>query len=613
VAYNLTRYGSALATGYLPEESFSGDWLQGVTGLLVSPGRGLFLYAPLLVLALPAAPAFLRRHRAEALLAWGIILAHLLLYGKWFMWHGGYAWGPRFMIPTLAFFVIAMAPVIEWVRHSIGWRWVFCTLAVVSGLVQVLGLSVHFELFLGTLLDTGLPLYAPITFFDPRYSPLIGQLQFVQPANLDFAWVELGRLNWPLLAGLVAGVLLSGWVLLQVARRPSEWHTARATLAAAALPVVVLAGFLLSQAHMRWPADLRQGVDMLNARARAGDSIITGTPEEAEAFADLYTGRSRVLGLNVGTMAQDADARTALQDIVNHSPDAWWLPNWLPPDTSDVERWLTERGFRAEDHFFARTEGSPEGRRVVRYYVPDRPLNERSVQAIFGTLAVLERAATLDAVEPGGVLPVALYWRARQPIAADYHVFVQLVDQAGGRLAGSDGPPALGTRVTSGWAAGETIEDRHGLALPIDLPPGDYRLIAGLYLPDTGERLPVEGGEGFAMLDVVHVTARLSRSPTSRQVRPSAMNAHAPKPISGAACERCISSENAAASSAKLEAGDAPTAAKLSRSARTAMYCMIPIPPGAPGTVRPNASRGVNRNGENSGTGAPKSKASITG
>jgi hypothetical protein len=217
--YNVARYGNPFDTGYLPQENFGGDWLQGIAGLLVSPGRGLFLYAPVLLLALPAIPALFRRHRAEAALAWSLIAAHLLLYGKWYMWHGGYAWGPRFIVPTLPFFVIGMAPAIEWAGRS-AWRWRgFLALAAFSGLIQVLGLSVHFELFQNWLLSTGLPLFDPITFFDPRYSPLVGQFQFLRPENLDFAWMIAGQVDWPLLAALVAAALMAGWGLEHASHR----------------------------------------------------------------------------------------------------------------------------------------------------------------------------------------------------------------------------------------------------------------------------------------------------------------------------------------------------------------------------------------------------------
>jgi hypothetical protein len=274
--YNLARYGDPLNTGYLAEESFSGVWWRGIAGMLISPGRGLFLYAPVLIITLVAARAFFRRHRAEALLVWSIILAHLLLYGKWFMWHGGYAWGPRFMVPTLPFFVIGMAPVIVRTKESGWWRGGFLALVALSALIQMLGLSVHFELFQTRLLDTGLPLFAPITFFHPRYSPLIGQFQFLRPEYLDFVWISERQVDWPLLVALIIAVLISGWSLMRI-RRLMKHETGRfeepkftilPTLQFTILPIVylvIVTIWLLAQAHADQPGDLRDAVTALNA------------------------------------------------------------------------------------------------------------------------------------------------------------------------------------------------------------------------------------------------------------------------------------------------------------------------------------------------------------
>ena len=56
-------------------------------------------------------------------------------------------------------------------------------------------------------------------------------------------------------------------------------------------------------------------------------------------------------------------------------------------------------------------------------------------------------------------------------------------------MAQSDTAPAGASRPTSGWSEGEEIVDRHGLLLPDDLPPGEYVLAVGMYLPATGVRL----------------------------------------------------------------------------------------------------------------------------
>jgi hypothetical protein len=518
--YNLARYGDPLNTGYLPEESFSGIWWRGIFGLLVSPGRGLFLYAPVLLIALLGAPAFFRRHRAEATLAWAIILTHLLLYGKWFMWHGGYAWGPRFMVPTLPFFIMGMAPAIERTKDRGWWQCGLLVLAALSGLIQVLGLSVHFELFQNRLLDTGLPLFAPITFFAPRYSPLIGQFQFLRPENLDFAWITDSRVEWPLLTTLIAAVLFSVWGLIRIGRS-EEWKIGKIRPAqspnlpthqsitlpsfqSSILPfLVILAAtiLLLTRAHALHPSDLRGVVDTLNAHTTVADAVVTGTPGESVTFADLYKGRADVLGLDAGAPL-DADTVAALTRIAKKYPRVWWLPNWLPPEESGVETWLMRHGFRAENWSVGK-------QRLALYYFPSQPLSISAINANFGDDIVLEGVATLPVTHPGEVLPVALTWETKQRVPADYHVFVHLLDARGNRVAQSDGQPALWTRPTTSWAPGEHIEDRHALSLPADLPPGDYTLVAGLYLPESGERLLTNAGEMFAPLSNIHINSEI--------------------------------------------------------------------------------------------------------
>lgn len=505
--YNLARYGDPLNTGYLPEESFSGIWWQGIAGLLFSPGRGLFLYAPVLLVALLTTPAFFRRHQAEAALAGAVILVHLLVYGKWFMWHGGYAWGPRFLVPTMPFFVMVMIPAIEWAKESIRWRVGFLTLAGLSILLQVLGLSVHFELFQGRLLDTGLPLFAPITFFALRYSPLLGQFSFLRPEHLDFAWMSDGQLDLPLLIALMIAVLLSGWWLFKTLGRPDAGKTGRPPssrptnlpILQSAIPptllILAVTAWLLARAHASHPDNLRDPVAILNTHTTAADAVVTGTPDESVAFADLYKGRADVLGLSAGSPF-DADIEAALTESAQRHPHVWWLPNWLPSAESSIERWLMGHGFRVEDQ----TIGE---RRLALYYFPPEPLIETGTKATFGDAIILEGAQTPLKIQAGDVLPVALHWQVKQAVKADYYVFVHLLDADGNRVAQSDGQPALWTRPTSSWLPGDHILDHHALRLPTTLRPGNYTLIAGLYLPENGERLLSESGEAFVYLGSV--------------------------------------------------------------------------------------------------------------
>ena len=96
---------------------------------------------------------------------------------------------------------------------------------------------------------------------------------------------------------------------------------------------------------------------------------------------------------------------------------------------------------------------------------------------------------TPAAAQPGQTLPLMLAWQAVAPDGRDYTVFVHLLNGAGELVAQSDGPPQGGAYPTSIWAAGEQVADARALALPEDLPPGEYTLFVGLYDPASGARL----------------------------------------------------------------------------------------------------------------------------
>ncbi len=101
----------------------------------------------------------------------------------------------------------------------------------------------------------------------------------------------------------------------------------------------------------------------------------------------------------------------------------------------------------------------------------------------------LEGGIAGERLAPGQELQVTLTWQAEATPDENYTVFVQLLDEAGQVRAQHDSQPAGGALITTSWAPGEYVRDRHRLVLPNDLPAGDYRLIVGMYLPDSGERL----------------------------------------------------------------------------------------------------------------------------
>ena len=112
---------------------------------------------------------------------------------------------------------------------------------------------------------------------------------------------------------------------------------------------------------------------------------------------------------------------------------------------------------------------------------------------------------------PGGRIPVTLYWQAQTPISADYHVFVHLEgdDEAGitpGIWGQADGRPVCWTYPTFDWRPGQIIADQHAISIGPDTPPGDYPVLVGMYLPDTGIRLNTLDKAGNPVANSVKLT-----------------------------------------------------------------------------------------------------------
>jgi hypothetical protein len=103
----------------------------------------------------------------------------------------------------------------------------------------------------------------------------------------------------------------------------------------------------------------------------------------------------------------------------------------------------------------------------------------------------------------GQPVTVTLHWQALEPVARDYTVFVQLLDEAGQVRGQHDSPPVSGRYPTSGWLPGQIVLDQTTLTLDPNLPIGQYWIAVGMYELDTGRRLEVKGRNGEVVGDAI--------------------------------------------------------------------------------------------------------------
>ncbi|MBI3913419.1 MAG: glycosyltransferase family 39 protein [Chloroflexi bacterium] len=116
-----------------------------------------------------------------------------------------------------------------------------------------------------------------------------------------------------------------------------------------------------------------------------------------------------------------------------------------------------------------------------------------------------------DWTRDGEAIALTIYWESIAETRADFTTFVHLSDATSGQVwAQDDARPGRGTYPTPRWRTGEIVMDEYRLALPRDLPRGEYQIGMGLYVLETGVRVPVTDARGVRMENDRVLSRRLS-------------------------------------------------------------------------------------------------------
>jgi hypothetical protein len=126
----------------------STPFLRGLGGLLLNGEIGVLVFVPWVVLSVICLPAFFREHKSECGLCVAIVLLNVAFFSVYSEWHGGMVAGPRFLVPTLPFLILVLAPGMENFRaQKIPMLWPrailrFVALVLVFGalLIQAVGI-----------------------------------------------------------------------------------------------------------------------------------------------------------------------------------------------------------------------------------------------------------------------------------------------------------------------------------------------------------------------------------------------------------------------------------------------------------------------------------------
>jgi hypothetical protein len=176
-------------------------------------------------------------------------------------------------------------------------------------------------------------------------------------------------------------------------------------------------------------------------------------------------------------------------------PTSTWQPGDVWPDghTLTIPQDAAAGPYKLAVSFYYPETLELMGQPVTVDYIVVRP-EESPPAPVMAPVAFGDGITLIDSELPGEPwtlgeeAAVRLTWQAETAKRRRYTTFVHMVGP-NGLVAQYDQEPFGGFFPTSDWLAGVPVSDVYPLELPDDLPAGEYQLLAGLYEPETGERL----------------------------------------------------------------------------------------------------------------------------
>ncbi|UCG94681.1 MAG: hypothetical protein JSW13_02700, partial [Candidatus Aerophobus sp.] len=193
--YNWARFGDLTNFGYQTardkEFGFNTPLLVGLYGLYLSSGKGFFFFSPILILSFLGLKQFKELNRHLFFIFVFIVAILSLFFAKWWAWHGDWAWGPRFLVILVPFFMVPLCFFLRRFKsiHILG-KVVIGILICVSIIVQTAAISISPQNYINLIFNQFIPGYGSSreevhyylrddmldAHFIPEFSQLSGQL-----------------------------------------------------------------------------------------------------------------------------------------------------------------------------------------------------------------------------------------------------------------------------------------------------------------------------------------------------------------------------------------------------------------------------------------------------
>jgi len=203
---------------------------------------------------------------------------------------------------------------------------------------------------------------------------------------------------------------------------------------------------------------------------------------------------------------QPADEITSILEEHQEQYESLWIVGKTFPDWSNygvVEAWAESNMQLVRETIAA----DLPVRQYLSWSVPEAEILQDNSLNTFGDEIELVDVVINSQPEPTGKLFIRLYWQPLQQSDTSLKVFVHLIGEinpeTGSALwAQDDRFPQNGRINTNEWQIDTIYRDVYILDVGT-VPTGDYTIIAGIYDPETGDRLITSSGDDAVELGVI--------------------------------------------------------------------------------------------------------------
>lgn len=265
--------------------------------------------------------------------------------------------------------------------------------------------------------------------------------------------------------------------------------------------------------HYRFDPAFARGPDwiavmrVLDAQTTPDDLILHNYPDPAFGYyiGHAYGGPARYEVMPTAANEPYKQVAAQMDTLAAGHDTIWFIPVPYPwwDGEQQVARWLNENRQPVSDQWIGVT-------RLYQFAEWQASEDEIGVALAaefegVATLAGYRLTPPLETWEPGMAVAVELFWRPLGQTDQPLKVFVHLLGppRPDGSIlwAQDDDYPQGGRLSTQTWQPGPLWRDAYRLTLPANLVAGEYRVVAGFYDPETGQRVALAGtGEDSATL-----------------------------------------------------------------------------------------------------------------